>query len=107
MIQLEQLKKPARTRIVFSQKLVFSEVTEIHSKIESAVCDAESLEIDLDAVTGIDLPGYQLLLSLLRTVEQQKKKLIIRPGSCRDRLEKMSAFTGLPQPFSAYEGWDG
>ncbi|THB65276.1 MAG: STAS domain-containing protein [Spirochaetaceae bacterium] len=106
MITVEQKKKPPRTSVEISGKLTFAEVSELYAGLKPALQDVKRLELNLENVTGIDLAGYQLLLSLAKTLKENKVPLSVVPGTCRERIEKIGNFAGLPQPFVNAEGWD-
>lgn len=103
MVAISGTKK--RKEVVLSDKLNQSSVAEVTDALRSACAEAKAIELNLDGVTGIDLAGYQLLLSLSKTVQEKKIQLTVQAGSCRARLEKLGEFAGLAQPFAEHEGW--
>ncbi|MFW5801270.1 MAG: STAS domain-containing protein [Spirochaeta sp.] len=105
MIEVTEDRKQRKQRVVISGKLTYAEVSEVHTRLQEVCVPKARLELDLDKVTGIDLAGYQLLLSLGRTIRERKLKFTVNPGSCRERLVKLGGFAGLPQPFAEADGW--
>ncbi|AFG38407.1 STAS domain-containing protein [Spirochaeta africana] len=97
MIEVKSTKK--KSTVIIRGRLTHSEAAEVHARLLQAVQAAGLVELDLDGVTGIDLAGYQLLLSLSRSAAAGKTTLQVNAGSCAARLQKLGGFAGLPQPF--------
>lgn len=104
MVQIKKSRaKNKWTEVSFSGRLIFSDIREVHEKLVDQISQDNKLRIDLDKIEGIDLAGYQLLLSLSRTIVEEKIPCIVNSGSCSERLSRMSKFTGLPEPFASLE----
>ncbi|GAB6089096.1 STAS domain-containing protein [Spirochaeta dissipatitropha] len=104
MVQIKKNSaRSKRIEVSFSGRLVFSEIRDIYEKLAGLISLDKELRIDLDKIDGIDLAGYQLLLSLSRTISEEKIPCVVKSGSCAERLSRMSEFTGLPKPFGALE----
>lgn len=77
-------------KVILKGELTINNMAEIRETILANIKNNNSLEIQTEDVSSIDLTFYQLLISLKKTFSQNEKKILISliiPEECEDLLK--------------------
>ena len=90
-------------------EMTLSHAAEIRAMLLPAVKSHENIELDVGAVTEIDVAGLQLLCSLHRSAANQKTSVTFMGGSCDGPIKDAEHRAGFSRHVGCAVGclWEG